>query len=105
MGTLRLLQAVKLYWGNNFNLNNQSYGRKLFYHISTDEAYGTLEFDNTLFKETTKYDPHSPYSGSKASIDHFVRAYHNTYSIPVIVTNRSNNYGQYQFPENLFLYL
>lgn len=97
MGTLSLLQASKLYWEST----PQGYNDKLFYHISTDEVYGALQFDNTLFTETTKYDPHSPYSASKASSDHFVRAYHDTYGMPVIVTNCSNNYGPYQFPEKL----
>ena len=72
-----------------------------FYHISTDEVYGALEFNGGLFTEQTKYDPHSPYSASKASSDHFVRAYHDTYGMPTIVTNCSNNYGPYQFPEKL----
>lgn len=94
MGTLALLQAAKQYWNNNWE-------GKLFYHISTDEVYGSLEFDGIYFTETTKYDPHSPYSASKASSDHFVRAYHDTYGMPVIVTNCSNNYGPYQFPEKL----
>ena len=73
----------------------------LFYHISTDEVYGALRFDGSFFTETTKYDPHSPYSASKASSDHFVRAFHDTYGMPTIVTNCSNNYGPYQFPEKL----
>ena len=94
MGTLTLLQAAKEAWG-------ESYEGKRFYHISTDEVYGTLEFDGTFFTETTKYDPHSPYSASKASSDHFVRAFHDTYGMPVVVTNCSNNYGPYQFPEKL----
>ena len=94
MGTLSLLQAAKVSWEGN-------YEGKLFYHISTDEVYGALEFDDTLFIEQTKYDPHSPYSASKASSDHFVRAYHDTYGMPTIVTNCSNNYGPYQFPEKL----
>ena len=94
MGTLSLLQAAKVKWEGN-------YYDKLFYHISTDEVYGALQFDGTLFTETTKYDPHSPYSASKASSDHFVRAFHDTYGIPTIVTNCSNNYGPYQFPEKL----
>ena len=100
MGTLSLLQAAKICWKNNYAIKGTDY-RKLFYHISTDEVYGTLAFDNTLFTETTKYDPHSPYSASKASSDHFVRAYHDTYGLPAIVTNCSNNYGPYQFPEKL----
>lgn len=94
MGTLSLLQAAKECWEG-------AYEGKLFYHISTDEVYGALRFDGTMFTETTKYDPHSPYSASKASSDHFVRAYHDTYGMPVIVTNCSNNYGPYQFPEKL----
>ena len=94
MGTLSLLQAAKVCWDGN-------YEGKLFYHISTDEVYGALEFDDTLFTEQTKYAPHSPYSASKASSDHFVRAYHDTYGMPTIVTNCSNNYGPYQFPEKL----
>lgn len=94
MGTLSLLQAAKVCWEGN-------YDGKLFYHISTDEVYGALEFDDTLFTEQTKYAPHSPYSASKASSDHFVRAYHDTYGMPTIVTNCSNNYGPYQFPEKL----
>lgn len=94
MGTLSLLQAAKQCW-------NGEYDGKRFYHISTDEVYGTLEFDGTFFTETTKYDPHSPYSASKASSDHFVRAFHDTYGLPTVVTNCSNNYGPYQFPEKL----
>lgn len=94
MGTLTLLQAAKLHW------NGQWEGKR-FYHISTDEVYGALDFDGTFFTETTKYDPHSPYSASKASSDHFVRAFHDTYGMPTIVTNCSNNYGPYQFPEKL----
>lgn len=94
MGTLSLLQAAKLSWDDNWE-------GKRFYHISTDEVYGALEFDGTFFTETTKYDPHSPYSASKAGSDHFVRAFHDTYGLPTIVTNCSNNYGPYQFPEKL----
>ena len=94
MGTLSLLQAAKVCWEGN-------YDGKLFYHISTDEVYGALEFDGTLFTEQTPYNPHSPYSAAKASSDHFVRAYHDTYGMPTIVTNCSNNYGPYQFPEKL----
>ncbi len=97
MGTLTILQAAKLTWEEK----PEKYEGKRFYHISTDEVYGELEFDNTLFKETTKYDPHSPYSASKASSDHFVRSFHDTYGMPTIVTNCSNNYGPYQFPEKL----
>ncbi|MDR1346806.1 MAG: dTDP-glucose 4,6-dehydratase [Prevotellaceae bacterium] len=94
MGTLSLLQAAKECWKEN-------YSEKLFYHISTDEVYGALQFDETLFTEETKYNPHSPYSASKAGSDHFVRAFHDTYGLPVIITNCSNNYGPYQFPEKL----
>lgn len=97
MGTLALLQAAKLYWESR----PEGYEGKLFYHISTDEVYGALDFDDRLFTEETKYNPHSPYSASKASSDHFVRAYHDTYGMPTIVTNCSNNYGPYQFPEKL----
>ncbi len=94
MGTLSLLQAAKVSWDGQ-------YDGKRFYHISTDEVYGALKFDGTFFTETTKYDPHSPYSASKASSDHFVRAFHDTFGMPTIVTNCSNNYGPYQFPEKL----
>ncbi|MBO7313474.1 MAG: GDP-mannose 4,6-dehydratase, partial [Alistipes sp.] len=80
---------------------DEGYEGKRFYHISTDEVYGALDFDDTLFTEQTSYNPHSPYSASKASSDHFVRAYHDTYGMPTIVTNCSNNYGPYQFPEKL----
>ncbi|MDE6183501.1 MAG: dTDP-glucose 4,6-dehydratase [Rikenellaceae bacterium] len=94
MGTLTLLQAARERWQG-------SYEGKLFYHISTDEVYGALPLGDSLFTETTRYDPHSPYSASKASSDHFVRAYCDTYGMPAIVTNCSNNYGPYQFPEKL----
>lgn len=94
LGTLSLLQAAKETWKAPYTENR-------FYHISTDEVYGTLQFDGTFFTETTKYDPHSPYSASKASSDHFVRAFYDTYGLPTIVTNCSNNYGPYQFPEKL----
>lgn len=97
MGTLSLLQAAKLAW----ETSETGYDHKLFYHISTDEVYGALDFDGTFFTEQTKYQPHSPYSASKAGSDHFVRAFHDTYGMPVIVTNCSNNYGPYQFPEKL----
>lgn len=97
MGTLSLLQAAKVYWESC----EEGYAGKRFYHISTDEVYGALEFDTSLFTEQTSYNPHSPYSASKASSDHFVRAYHDTYGMPTIVTNCSNNYGPYQFPEKL----
>ena len=97
MGTLALLQAAKLYWESL----PEKYEGKRFYHISTDEVYGALDFNDELFTEETNYNPHSPYSASKASSDHFVRAYHDTYGMPTIVTNCSNNYGPYQFPEKL----
>ena len=93
IGTLNLLQVAKNYWKNN-------YSDKLFYHISTDEVYGSLEKDG-LFLETSKYDPHSPYAASKASSDHFVRAYKDTYNLPVVISNCSNNFGPNQFTEKL----
>ncbi len=93
IGTVNLLNAARKTWGEDTK-------GKLFYHISTDEVYGSL--DNTgLFTENTAYDPRSPYSASKASSDHFVRAWHHTYGIPVVVSNCSNNYGPNQFPEKL----
>lgn len=97
IGTLSLLQAAKHHWESC----PEKYDGKRFYHISTDEVYGALQFDETLFTEQTKYAPHSPYSASKASSDHFVRAFHDTYGMPTIVTNCSNNYGPFQFPEKL----
>ena len=97
MGTLSLLQAARQSW----EARPEKYEGKRFYHISTDEVYGALQFDGTLFTEETRYDPHSPYSASKASSDHFVRAFGDTYGMPVLVTNCSNNYGAYQFPEKL----
>ena len=120
MGTLSLLQAAKIAWEER----PERYEGKLFYHISTDEVYGALElthpdglpspfttaassstnhhaYGEEFFLETTKYNPHSPYSASKASSDHFVRSYHDTYGMPVVITNCSNNYGPYQFPEKL----
>ena len=93
LGTLSLLQACKNYWKNNFK-------NKLFYHVSTDEVYGSLG-SKGLFSETTPYDPHSPYSASKASSDHFVRAFHDTYGLPIVISNCSNNYGSNQYPEKL----
>lgn len=93
VGTVNLLNAAKECWKDN-------YSGKLFYHVSTDEVYGSLH-DGGYFTETTPYDPKSPYSASKASSDHFVRAYHNTYKIPVVLSNCSNNYGPNQFPEKL----
>ena len=119
IGTLSLLQAARLYWESL----PEKYEGKRFYHISTDEVYGALEmthpegieppfstsassehhlaYGTDFFYETNKYNPHSPYSASKASSDHFVRAFHDTYGMPTIVTNCSNNYGPYQFPEKL----
>ena len=117
MGTLSLLQAAKHHWNGNWE-------GKRFYHISTDEVYGALElshpegieppfsttasssehhlvYGDKFFYEDTPYNPHSPYSAAKASSDHFVRAFHDTYGLPTIVTNCSNNYGPYQFPEKL----
>jgi dTDP-glucose 4,6-dehydratase len=93
MGTLSLLQAAKSYWKSNFE-------NKLFYHVSTDEVYGSLGKIG-YFTEKTNYDPHSPYSASKASSDHFVRAFYDTYGLPVVISNCSNNYGSYQLPEKL----
>ncbi|BDC98034.1 dTDP-glucose 4,6-dehydratase [Persicobacter psychrovividus] len=93
IGTVNLLNEAKRIWDGNFE-------GKLFYHISTDEVYGSLD-NGGFFYEDTSYDPQSPYSASKASSDHFVRAYHNTYGLPMVVTNCSNNYGPNQFPEKL----
>lgn len=93
IGTMNLLNAAKKQWKDNF-------GGKRFYHISTDEVYGSLGAEG-LFTETTPYDPNSPYSASKASSDHFVRAYGETYGLPYVLTNCSNNYGSYHFPEKL----
>ncbi len=98
MGTLNLLEVSRRSW-NNISKDEKS--KNIFYHISTDEVYGDLDFDDTLFTENTPYDPHSPYSASKASSDHFVRAYHDTYQLPIIISNCSNNYGSHQFPEKL----
>lgn len=93
LGTVSLLQAAKENWKGNME-------GKLFYHISTDEVYGSLGSEG-MFTETTAYDPRSPYSASKASSDHFVRAYHHTYHLPVKISNCSNNYGPFHFPEKL----
>ncbi len=93
LGTVTLLNAAKKHWDGNFE-------GKRFYHVSTDEVYGSLGAEG-LFLETTSYDPQSPYSASKASSDHFVRAYGNTYGLPFVITNCSNNYGPNQFPEKL----
>ena len=97
LGTLSLLQAARIYWESR----PEGYEGKRFHHVSTDEVYGALEMNGEFFLETTKYNPHSPYSASKASSDHFVRAFHDTYGMPTVVTNCSNNYGPYQFPEKL----
>ena len=97
MGTLNLLETARRMWQES----PECFEGKRFYHISTDEVYGALEMGSEMFVETTRYDPHSPYSASKASSDHFVRAYHDTYGMPTIVTNCSNNYGPNQFPEKL----
>ena len=94
LGTANLLLAAKKHWSGNFE-------DKLFYHISTDEVYGTLEMDKGFFTEDTAYDPRSPYSASKASSDHLVRAFYHTYGMPVVISNCSNNYGPNQFPEKL----
>tara|TARA_B100000809_G_scaffold9483_1_gene8971 strand:+ start:8445 stop:9500 length:1056 start_codon:yes stop_codon:yes gene_type:complete len=93
VGTTNLLNAAKDSWKNNFT-------NKLFYHVSTDEVYGSLGKEG-MFLETTPYDPRSPYSASKASSDHIVRAYHHTYGMPIVISNCSNNYGSHQFPEKL----
>ena len=93
IGTVNLLNAARKAWKDNMD-------DKMFYHISTDEVYGSLG-DEGLFTEDTPYDPRSPYSASKAGSDHFVRAYHNTYGLPVVISNCSNNYGPNQFPEKL----
>lgn len=93
LGTTTLLQVAKEQWADDFN-------NRLFYHVSTDEVYGSLG-DTGFFYETTAYDPRSPYSASKASSDHFVRAWYHTYGMPCVISNCSNNYGPYQFPEKL----
>ncbi len=93
VGTVNLLNAAKKYWTGN-------YENKLFYHVSTDEVYGALG-ESGMFTEETSYDPHSPYSASKASSDHFVRAYQDTYGLNTVISNCSNNYGSYHFPEKL----
>lgn len=94
MGTLNLLQAAREQWGSRHH-------PRLFYHVSTDEVYGALPLGEGFFTEESRYEPHSPYSASKASSDHFVRAYHDTYGLPVVISNCSNNYGPNQFPEKL----
>lgn len=94
IGTLVLLEAARKAWAGNYE------GRR-FHHISTDEVYGALPLNGGVFTEESRYEPHSPYSASKASSDHFVRAYGDTYGLPVVVTNCSNNYGENQYPEKL----
>jgi dTDP-glucose 4,6-dehydratase len=94
IGTVNLLNIAKNAWKDNLQ-------EHLFYHVSTDEVYGSLHNPDEFFVETTPYNPQSPYSASKASSDHFVRAYHNTYKLPVVISNCSNNYGPNQFPEKL----
>ena len=114
MGTLTLLYAARTYWSNTSlretgvpptSLRGSEGAvaicNRRFYHVSTDEVYGALEMDSGFFTEETRYDPHSPYSASKASSDHFVRAFHDTYGLPTVISNCSNNYGPYQFPEKL----
>lgn len=98
IGTYQLLEATRKYW---LSLSNDAKQKFRFHHISTDEVYGDLEGTTDLFTEKTSYSPSSPYSASKASSDHLVRAWHRTYGLPVIVTNCSNNYGPYHFPEKL----
>ena len=98
LGTYQLLEATRAYWST---LDESARGEFRFHHISTDEVYGDLEGTNDLFTETTSYEPSSPYSASKASSDHLVRAWLRTYGLPTIVTNCSNNYGPYHFPEKL----
>lgn len=98
VGTFRLLNAALAYWRT---LDSFSRAQFRFLHVSTDEVFGDLPFDSGVFTEETPYAPSSPYSASKAAADHFVRAWHHTYGLPIIVTNCSNNYGPYQFPEKL----
>jgi dTDP-glucose 4,6-dehydratase len=93
VGTVTLLNAAVAHWKDNFQ-------GKRFYHVSTDEVYGELQNPEDFFTEETSYDPRSPYSASKAASDHFVRAYGNTYGLPIVVSNCSNNYGPFHFPEN-----
>jgi dTDP-glucose 4,6-dehydratase len=97
-GTFALLEEVRAYWGN---LSGQERIDFRFLHVSTDEVYGSLGSEDSAFSETTPYSPNSPYAASKAASDHFVRAYHHTYGLPVLTTNCSNNYGRFQFPEKL----
>ena len=98
LGTFRLLENVRAYWGQLESQEKQDFR---FLHVSTDEVYGSLSADAPAFTETHRYEPSSPYSASKASSDHLVHAYHHTYGLPVLTTNCSNNYGPYQFPEKL----
>lgn len=99
LGTFRLLEAVRAYY--NDTLTGETKTAFRFLHVSTDEVYGSLERDESAFKETNRYQPNSPYAASKAASDHLVRAYNHTYGLPVLTTNCSNNYGPYQFPEML----
>lgn len=94
IGTANLLNAAKTFWAGDFE-------DKLFFHVSTDEVYGSLAMGKDLFKETTPYDPRSPYSASKAGSDHLVRSFYHTYGFPIVISNCSNNYGPFQFPEKL----
>jgi len=98
LGTFTLLQAARVYFET---LDAEQQARFRFHHVSTDEVYGDLELDDPAFSETTAYDPSSPYSASKAASDHLVRAWGRTYGLPILITNCSNNYGPYQFPEKL----
>lgn len=98
VGTFRLLQAALGYWNS---LGEEKKARFRFHHVSTDEVFGDLPFDDGIFTEDTAYDPSSPYSASKAASDHLVRAWHHTYRLPVLISNCSNNYGPYHFPEKL----
>lgn len=98
VGTFRLLEATRAYWNALENMKKEKFR---FLHISTDEVYGSLSSKEKAFDEERRYEPNSPYSASKAASDHLIRAYHNTYGLPVLTTNCSNNYGPYQFPEKL----
>ncbi|MCH2147469.1 MAG: dTDP-glucose 4,6-dehydratase [Phycisphaerales bacterium] len=98
VGTFNLLESTRAYWSQLSETDKQAFR---FLHVSTDEVYGSLSDTDPAFSETTRYQPNSPYSASKASSDHLVRAYHHTYGLPVLTTNCSNNYGPYQFPEKL----
>jgi len=98
VGTFRLLEAVRAYWGKLEAADKADFR---FLHVSTDEVYGSLAKDDPAFSETNRYEPNSPYSASKAASDHLVRAYHHTYGLPVLTTNCSNNYGPFHFPEKL----